>query len=585
MKHILILAILFFPIITKARSLIKLREDSTFIQTQISNNQNKIISLTLLLSNDNKLNKDSLNIIIKKDKDAIAALKIELKNKIAEIESKLPKANGDKSKEEQALSDKNNLNQDETDNIKTSTLDINDKNTNGNRLTEGDKILKKENLEAKSLNNKLSIFWKVLGFLLLLSVLALIYLYKEYKKLKNNMKENKISLEEKIGRYKELIISFNTLLNSLNDNTKVELVSNFNTSIGTSQEAKFENIESIIQSLDLDFKNISKQAQDNVKIINEQKEKIKVLENEAKSPEINNLYIKASQEKEKLQNELNSIKKETGLIIPTYSIPADTFINSNILVSAGPRKDKEKDTELGEDSCGIYNTPEGTYFWILDGTSDSKQIESENKHIFSSRLLAQQMSNNFQEIIGSNEFNNLKEKKSLKFVLEKAVLTTEKSITEGLKNASAEIQKEITQSFIENNNPFCSTTVLLGLLSKNGELRYFYLGDSIVLSFKNINGNYSLIQNDKNENPSRLFMSLVQDGNSFSIQKNDYSKKVVEPILKQNVDYILAFSDGIGVSEKALTINPKLLLSKIAFTEQKTYDDKTLIVLERVKFN
>jgi len=87
-------------------------------------------------------------------------------------------------------------------------------------------------------------------------------------------------------------------------------------------------------------------------------------------------------------------------------------------------------------------------------------------------------------------------------------------------------------------------------------------------------------QKDKNDNPSRLFVSILMNENSFVLKTNSFDVKLVV-YKKENIDLVVAFSDGIGSSEKSLIVNPALSLSKISLVNQLTYDDKTLLVLER----
>jgi hypothetical protein len=123
---------------------------------------------------------------------------------------------------------------------------------------------------------------------------------------------------------------------------------------------------------------------------------------------------------------------------------------------------------------------------------------------------------------------------------------------------------------------------LLGFLSKQGVLSYFYLGDSNVLSYNDAGDNPIVNPKDKNDNPSRLFISIALDGDNLVFKTNQFEQKIVT-YKKENIDRVIAFSDGIGTSEKSLLINPSLSLSKISMVNQLTFDDKTLIVLERVK--
>lgn len=252
--------------------------------------------------------------------------------------------------------------------------------------------------------------------------------------------------------------------------------------------------------------------------------------------------------KDELKNKSNSSNATVTLDVPHFEIPDGVFINSNILVSPGPRKDKDNHTELGEDATGILNTQYGTFFWILDGTSDSPSIVNEKEHIFSSKNLSQLMNKNIREelILKSNENINLKE------LLLNSVESSKRDLMEKLKSSSNDILQKIASNIKSNNTPFCSTTVLIGFLSKQGTLQYFYLGDSEVLSFYNDGNKLIANQKDKNDNPSRLFVSILMNENSFVLKTNSFDVKLVV-YKKENIDLVVAaFLDGIGSSEKSL---------------------------------
>lgn len=439
--------------------------------------------------------------------------------------------------------------------------------------------IKKADEEIKKLKKSNPLLYPFIILLLLLVgvVFLLFKVFKKMNKINSKFHESKISLSENIEKYKDSINSINSMLKSLG---KTEQLS--------TQITKSENIEkmdTLLAKIDAEFTSISKQAKaleneykNNVQLLNKIEEETQVSPNQ-----LANLYKEAKIELLEKEKEIASLKQSANngnddKILP-LEIPKDTYINSNILVSAGPRKDKDNDTELGEDATGILNTPTGTYFWILDGTSDSPSIISENEHIFSSRILAQTMNNEIKNLLAIQ--NN--QKFSLKDILINAVDNSKKILFERIKSSSNELHNKIVTAIKSGNNPYCSTTVLLGFLSKSGELNYFYLGDSEVISFQN-NGN-QLIANTKdvNENPSRLFISIIIEDNAMKFRTNPFDEKLVS-FSKNNVDYMIAFSDGIGVSEKSILTNPQLEISKISMTNQKTYDDKSLIVIERVKY-
>ncbi len=400
-------------------------------------------------------------------------------------------------------------------------------------------------------------------------------------KYKSKYSEARISLSENISNFRNTIVSFNSLLKSLGKEEEIVLKYN---EVKTTDDMPIQSIEDIFQDFNYELNSIAKQAS----LIESEHLKNKTvldkIESEASMPvsQLAEKYKETALELKKVKNELENksitSNATVSLDVPNFQIPDGVFINSNILVSAGPRKDKDNDTELGEDATGILNTEYGTFFWILDGTSDSQSIVYNKEHIFSSRILAQLMNKNIREelLLKSKENINLKD------ILLNSVESSKKDLIEKLKNSSNDILEKIASNIKSNNTPFCSTTVLIGFLSKQGTLQYFYLGDSEVLSFYNDGTKFIANDKDKNDNPSRLFISILMDENSFVLKTNSFDEKLVV-YKKENIDLVVAFSDGIGTSEKSLLANPALSLSKISLVNQLTYDDKTLLVLERTK--
>lgn len=280
----------------------------------------------------------------------------------------------------------------------------------------------------------------------------------------------------------------------------------------------------------------------------------------------------------KLDELAEHYKHNQTSVTPKFEIPAGVYINAHILVSAGPRKEKENDTELGEDATGLFNSPSGTFFWIMDGTSDSPKITSGKEHAFSSRILAQLVSANIQEIVSNKDTESI----DLIEILTQAANNSKEQMQSKLL-ASPALIEQIKSKIADDRNPYCSTTVLLGFFSKLGQLDYFYLGDSGVRSFSyDDKNNQTFVESikDENKNPSRLFCYIdLAEKNSIQLQFNAYEKKI-KAFKKEHIDLVVAFSDGV----KEELLNNSKYLSKISLIDQNTYDDKTLLVLERKTF-
>lgn len=430
----------------------------------------------------------------------------------------------------------------------------------------------------KQINLYKYLFFAAVILAVLLFFLILI-IYIRMDKYKSKYSEAKISLSENISNFRNTIVSFNSLLKSLGKEEEIVLKYN---EVKTKDDMPIQSIEDIFQDFNYELNSIAKQANHIESEHLKNKTVLDKIESEASMPvsqlaeKYKETVLELNKVKDELKNKFNTSNATVSLDIPPFDIPDGIFINSNILVSPGPRKDKDNDTELGEDATGILNTQYGTFFWILDGTSDSPSIVNDKEHIFSSRILAQLMNKNIREelIQKSNENINLKE------LLLNSVESSKRDLMEKLKSSSNDILQKIASNIKSNNTPFCSTTVLIGFLSKQGTLQYFYLGDSEVLSFYNDGNKLIANEQDKNDNPSRLFVSILMNENSFVLKTNSFDEKLVA-YKKENIDLVVAFSDGIGTSEKSLLVNPALSLSKISLVNQLTYDDKTLLVLER----
>jgi hypothetical protein len=515
---------------------------------------------------DSKNKTNSTNSVLKSQNEKG---KITEESQVEELEIKNNSNNKNKKNTSQ------NTNNDSVNTNNTSKTTV--QKTKSDNLQKGQSPKKNPN-PPKPQSNSFSIY-----IILFLSWGLFIFLFymlmkkiKSQKIIKQKIKEN---LKENIRSYKKMIDSLNQFIHQ-QFQQKQNGEFSLNSTLSEKSEEEFKTINEIVAALDSEFKSMTKNV---TNFENELKEKNNLVISSTNKVIDTNINEKNKDEinLNSLLTQIENLKKEVNLRLPSIQIPKDIYINSNVLVTAGPRKDKNRDTELGEDSCGIYNLPEGTFFWILDGTSDSKIIETKEKIIFSSRLLAQQISYFIYDIVSKHNFDTTDNNKTLKEILVRALESTEKAFLNELNNISNEVKESILDDVGNNNFPVCSTTVLLGFLDKNGTLRYFYLGDSNLNSFKITNESVSPLEKDNNENPSRLFLSLTYVNNNFQIQQNGYLNKINIPTVKSNVDYLVAYSDGIGVSEKALSINPKLMLSKISLINQKTFDDKSLISLER----
>ena len=256
-----------------------------------------------------------------------------------------------------------------------------------------------------------------------------------------------------------------------------------------------------------------------------------------------------------------------------------SIIHSEILISAGPRKTSSDDTELGEDVAGVVSTPNRTFFWLLDGTSESGSIAGKNEkeeisHIFSSRLLAQDLSYFIQ--------NNCNKERLGALVLSGVELIKSKWLEE-IRRLPDPKKDELREFLGRGLNIRCSSTVIVGHFSSDGNLHYLNYGDSNIIS-PGISRDSSLTED--HSSASRIILQLIIQQGEFEIVSNKLNDLVNHTHFKRGVNVAYVFSDGVGKLmqsrlKSSVGKNEKLVRAVMARAPHKTYDDKSLIILKR----
>jgi hypothetical protein len=256
-------------------------------------------------------------------------------------------------------------------------------------------------------------------------------------------------------------------------------------------------------------------------------------------------------------------------------------ILSEIFMSAGPRKNLSDDTELGEDVAGISSAYDRTFFWLMDGTSESSSVnsnvgddEKEINYIFSSRLLAQELSYFFQRNCGKERIAKLVilaiQKIRIKWLEELNKLPEQKRI-----DISAYLSKGL--------NIRCSSTLVFGYMNSSGELHYVNYGDSNVIPLSNTKDlNISISESTAN----RIILQLIIKNGEFDILSNNMDDIEEHLHFARNVRIAYIFSDGIGKLmqsrlRSSLGNNEELVRAVMAKAPHKTYDDTSIIILKR----
>lgn len=320
----------------------------------------------------------------------------------------------------------------------------------------------------------------------------------------------------------------------------------------------------------------------------------------------------------------------------TYSLSAQVYL------AAGPRKNISNDTELGEDVAGVKLVDNSIFFWILDGTSDSIILSVKNDYkdfklehqesvqndsvenhrdeitnaalaetcqqgsepnplegnansgeekidvkdlkeksgtlinLFSSRILAMEIAN--QLMLTTFEIN--------KQDIEKIIGNIEKPLLERInKHLHGEKREKLIERLNGGYQYVVSSTMIVGKFSLNGTLEYIQIGNSELSSLP------PDVETESVSNNGQVVMGLTYDREEDCFRiRTILHEENLQPRQKFNLDEVFIYSDW-------LSSNFKLLL-KTASTEgteannpifqylkspQKTYDDKSLIYVQRRK--
>jgi len=259
-------------------------------------------------------------------------------------------------------------------------------------------------------------------------------------------------------------------------------------------------------------------------------------------------------------------------------------LQGEVMITAGPRKKfetgKTNDLDLGEDVCGLAIAKESAWFWLLDGTSDQSSVWSieNNTELFSSRLLAQSLAIEFKELLPSHII-------SLE-MLYKSISKIRHDWLGRIESLSAAETSRLS-ALVTDNNPICSSTLLIGTLNTDGLCRAYRAGDSKMLVIgKDIASSMNPLKEHPGALNDRLFFRLTYvAGLGFDIA---YNKPKIETHLFYGIDKMLAYSDGVGnelhdflnTQQHQFTEESRRL---IPYLRNMTSDDKSLCILERIE--
>ncbi|MEL6834927.1 MAG: protein phosphatase 2C domain-containing protein [Bacteroidota bacterium] len=273
----------------------------------------------------------------------------------------------------------------------------------------------------------------------------------------------------------------------------------------------------------------------------------------------------------------------------TEQVTSKRTFGMEILVSAGPRKmfsTEDNDLDLGEDIGGCLQLGDRLYFWVLDGTSQSAILRnSKQEDLFSSRYLAQSIAAFLQQSLRRTN-GQLPVRTALLESIEGVRQEWEKNI-----NALTEERKtKILNFLIDNIHATCSTTVLVGCLTLEGELKCCRIGDSFLFAYDKNDG---LVPSALSTKPG----TERYDRQFFRLQRTigeDQVKVVSNEIQPEfwsitDIQRVVVVSDGVGISTRtwlkhldALN-NPQNYRSIVGKIPQATQDDKTFLIVEIIE--
>ena len=266
----------------------------------------------------------------------------------------------------------------------------------------------------------------------------------------------------------------------------------------------------------------------------------------------------------------------------------DSYFVCEIMMTAGPRKkfmsEANADKDLGEDVCGFVSNTKEVWLWLLDGTSDSHCLIDpvRKREYFSSRLLAQCIADKLRKSLTEKATDAMDE------IIALAVQEVKLDWQETIYQLPEEERVDLKKNIEDKKFPECSTTLLIGKLSINGDFTAYRSGDSKMFLFSTSSQNgISFVEtplDQKNEQSNdRIFFRLQLDENGkFDIL---FNKALNETIRKKNIHTIISFSDGIGVNTEQLLKEeykngPDKARKEIMYHLQGTGDDKSICFIE-----
>lgn len=274
------------------------------------------------------------------------------------------------------------------------------------------------------------------------------------------------------------------------------------------------------------------------------------------------------------------------VIITTDKPNNKPYFICEAMMTAGPRKDDNADVDLGEDVCGFIYKENEVLIWILDGTSYSARSlnwDKDTREYFSGRLLAQCIADKLRKNFTENVVEPLNE--IIKKIIQEVISEWQKTI-DTLPPDKSKLLKEYVEEY---KSVQCSTTILIGKLSIEGDFTAYRSGDSKMLLFAASSpdkiGLVETSLEEKNEgSDDRIFFALELKNGSVHINSNN-DKLQYETITEKNINAVISYSDGIGTKtayflKQEYKNDPGKARKEIAYHLQETQDDKSICFIE-----
>jgi len=282
-------------------------------------------------------------------------------------------------------------------------------------------------------------------------------------------------------------------------------------------------------------------------------------------------------------NEVRStIEEVDGGLETIESSENRKYFYTEIMSTAGPRKNFNEDAhdgdyDLGEDVVGCFTKRNKTFFWLLDGTSDSPILKTrDGNDIFSSRLLAQEVAWNIQKNLLCANSEDLNSEKILKSTFE----DIQKSWNEKFVKLSEIDRQSLLNILKEKRQMVVSTTVIFGIIDLDGNLDFSQIGDSFVVTKPT---------QEFEENSGRLFVIAfgTDDDESIKIELNPFDDTRVKQFKLNNINTLIIATDGISKNTvkwlniiHSIDFKDENFRKTVSAIRQRTCDDKAMCIIQ-----